>query len=108
MKFFSIIFALYIFTLNIYPCADSDLAQVPHETLFEKIPHKHDTSENDTQENCSPFCVCDCSTVVNVHYAFQISFTLLPAVETIELPVECNKKPQSISLSIWHPPTQTV
>ncbi len=106
MKLLSLILAFYIFALNLYPCTDSDLAQMPHETVFEKIPHKHQSSEE--EETCSPFCICDCCQVVASHFDFNISIIVLPAVETVEMQTICTKKPRRISFAVWRPPTQTV
>jgi hypothetical protein len=107
MKIFSLIFSLYIVLLNIYPCTDSELAQVNHESVFEKIPHKHQDSD-DENETCSPFCVCDCGVVLTVQHAFVISFNVLTPVKILELPLELTQKPKAISFSVWHPPTEMV
>ncbi|HCQ30039.1 MAG TPA: hypothetical protein DIU39_07120 [Flavobacteriales bacterium] len=107
MKIFSFIFALYIVVLNVYPCTDSDLAQINHDSVFENIPHKHQDSSDDT-ETCSPFCVCDCGVILTVQPIFAISFNILPRERKIEIPTTLTQKPKTISFSVWRPPTQTV
>lgn len=100
MKWFSYIFAAYIFVLSFAPCGDHyDCGeQHNHEMAVEiHTNHEHEI------ETCSPFCVCNCCSVL-----------VTPGQVTIfSLVVSSPPKPVSpftlaavtkIPLPIWQPP----
>lgn len=70
MKFFTVILAFYFFTLNVYPCGDSD----SHKDCSVEIEMNTDTDDqhedhNHTEE-CSPFCHCHCCHVHTIQVTF--------------------------------------
>ncbi len=54
VRWISIILSILIFSLSIIPCSDSHTCGMEeHEVLG----HNH---SEDTEDHCSPFCVCHC------------------------------------------------
>ncbi|NBA78634.1 hypothetical protein GOQ04_23975 [Emticicia sp. ODNR4P] len=69
MKFFALIFSLYILILSCLPCGDAKDCKVldnGKETFSQTDHHNH---QEDT-ESCSPFCICACCGS-NIVFSFQ-------------------------------------
>ncbi|WP_042276703.1 DUF6660 family protein [Nonlabens tegetincola] len=58
MKWFFILFSMYFLALNIMPCGDG----VEHDDHIE-IASDHDGCEDNHEDLCSPFCICNCCSV---------------------------------------------
>ena len=100
MKFFTIIFSIYILVLSLAPCSDSVECDEGNKTEQSHNNHKHEN------ENCTPFCICACCgqpVASNINY---------PVAQTVSKPEIFNK---SISIynqtfisqfnaNIWQPP----
>ncbi len=76
MKWFSLFFSLYFFTLSCFPCNDSE-----HEHIGQtKGTNSYFSSSNNFPEHkhcedtCSPFCGCQCCSVI-------FAFRMIEAVE---------------------------
>lgn len=69
MKFFSVIFSLYILILSCMPCGDAkDFSVMDNgKETFAQTNH-HDHQKN--TESCSPFCNCACCGS-NITFSFQ-------------------------------------
>ena len=64
MKVFSYIMALYMMVLFIMPCVDMYQKDV-HDHLTE-IAHQDNTHDHsETQDLCTPFCLCGCCGIVS-------------------------------------------
>ncbi|CAM1340480.1 DUF6660 family protein [Tenacibaculum amylolyticum] len=65
MKLFTIIFALYIFALNLVPCEDyGSLDNEVNTEISKSGEHDHNHQDSDM---CSPFCQCQCCHVYVIH-----------------------------------------
>ncbi|RMG81964.1 MAG: hypothetical protein D6707_03885 [Bacteroidetes bacterium] len=106
MKIFSFIFALYIVVLNVYPCTDSNLAQIHHDSVFEFIPHKHQ-QQSENEESCSPFCICKCCQVTACFAFGMIEFQVKEIISNLYAEYYYYT-PDKITNAVWRPPTQTV
>lgn len=64
MKFFTLIFSIYLLAISMLPCGDANNecnTTAPQTETTQN--HSHKTDHNDV---CSPFCICSCcSTVAN-------------------------------------------
>ena len=69
MKFFSVIFSLYILILSCMPCGDTEDCKVLNNGKETFAQTEHYDHQEDTK-SCSPFCTCACcgSTIV---FSFQ-------------------------------------
>ena len=64
MKVFSSIMALYMMVLFIIPCADMYEKDINHNHSIE-ISYQHIRNHTETQDSCTPFCVCGCCGMVS-------------------------------------------
>ena len=72
MKFLAFILSLYIFTLNLAPCADYEAGVFNNdiETEISQIvdnDHQHKDTDLDL---CSPFCICQCCHTSTINFKF--------------------------------------
>lgn len=107
MKFFSVIFALYILILSCLPCGDTHDCKVLDngKETFAQIDH-HDHRED--TESCSPFCTCACcSSTVVFSFQYPVSITdytssFFPQCKRII--IENDAFASNIYGNIWQPP----
>ena len=57
MKFLIFLLAIYIFALNLTPCADFI---VPNDHVQTEISQITDNHKHQDSDLCSPFCICQC------------------------------------------------
>ncbi|WP_166382985.1 MULTISPECIES: DUF6660 family protein [unclassified Polaribacter] len=57
MKFLTFLLAIYIFALNLTPCADF---VVPNDIVKTKTSQITDDHQHEGTDLCSPFCICQC------------------------------------------------
>lgn len=58
MKYLAFIFSIYIFALNLVPCADYVLSDDDAKTeISQTVDNNHQHQDSDL---CSPFCQCHC------------------------------------------------
>lgn len=104
MKFLVLIFTSFIFALSAKPCSDINnncQDDIPIQTT-EK--HNHD---EDTDDNCSPFCSCTCCGVQISIVEFKlIPVELKPFYELSNkiLKIKKIEFPSSYFGEIWQPP----
>lgn len=104
MKFFTIIFSIYLVAISFLPCGDAyndcNNSKPQTETTQD---HSH---KNDHNDICSPFCTCACcSTTVN--FAFQplkIKEAKLIFAETQKFPIWDFNFVSNFYGNIWQPP----
>lgn len=84
MKFLTVIFSIYIFALSIYPCGDGCAESVypsgsetAHVHVHEHMGHEHTHDHEEGEDDCSPFCSCDCC---GIHIDDQMPTVELPTI----------------------------
>lgn len=107
MKFFNIIFSIYLVALSCLPCDDVELNSAAHKTV--EITSNHDEkSNNHDKENdlCSPFCSCSCcgSQIVSFFKITTLSFNIVSKNIRTKLPSYTPKFISNFYGSIWQPP----
>lgn len=66
MKFLTIILSLYIFALNLAPCADYDALGNDIKTeVSQLVDNDHQHQDSDL---CSPFCICQCCHISTIPF----------------------------------------
>lgn len=71
MRYLTFILSIYIFALNLAPCADIDVSDNDAKTeISQAMDNDHQHQDSDL---CSPFCICQCCHI-NATY-FQFSYT---------------------------------
>lgn len=103
MKNFWLIFSVFLLSLSVYPCSDSDECENAVKTEVSKNDnHKH----NQETEHCTPFCTCS-------HCPASAFYQQLAAVSFEKESVTFEQSPtnhytsifaEEISLAIWQPP----
>ncbi len=100
MKFFTIIFSIYILVLSLAPCGDNVECGEHNKTEKSHNNHKHEN------ENCTPFCICACC---GQPVTSKINY---PVAQTILKPENFNNSKaiytqtfiSQFSATIWQPP----
>jgi len=65
MKFLAFILAIYIFALNLAPCADNDSSGI--DSNIEITQGFNDDHQHQESDFCSPFCICQCCHINATH-----------------------------------------
>jgi hypothetical protein len=88
--------------LSFLPCADRDCKQIDNSNK-QFITTNHEQHE-DGQEDCSPFCICDCcGQITNFSLDFvQLDFYLPSLKQTF--PVYSVSFQSETFFNIWQPP----
>jgi hypothetical protein len=103
MKFFTLIFFVYILALSILPCGDQrDCNQTEQSSVTTAVANHEKHSHK--QETCTPFCICTCcgSVFSTLHYFANLS--LFVPIFSNQLPVYQNDFAREIYFNIWQPP----
>ena len=95
MKFFTVIFSIYILALSVMPCSDA-YNDCKDNTEFSDNSQSH-SHKSDTNDICSPFCLCDCCGMVS-GIVLQWNVYNLVKAKTFEL-----SKPEIYYKSIFIP-----
>ncbi len=101
VKFFTVIFSVYILVLSLSPCIDDDDC-IKHNN--NKTEQTHNKQDNKT-ENCSPFCICSCCAHIISVFSEKTEVCKLNLVLFTKILI--NRNETFISepyFSIWHPP----
>jgi hypothetical protein len=102
MKIIAFIMALLVLALSVIPCADNGIAVNDSKAKTEIA--KSTTEKGGThQDDCSPFCTCNCCAGFPINHFVASIQVILPYSEptkTAYLPCEITE----ISLPIWQPP----
>ena len=70
MKFLAFILSIYIFTLNLAPCADYE-AGVFSDDIETEISQIFDNEhQHQDLDLCSPFCICQCCHISTMNFKF--------------------------------------
>jgi len=99
-KIFAALLAFYLLALFVMPCAgDCDSDEHQAYVTQESTQH-HAEHEND---NCSPFCSCDCcSSILSIVHASQL-YAFIPSVEK-KFSLETHAFVLAFSDDCWQPP----
>ncbi|WP_418645780.1 DUF6660 family protein [Tenacibaculum insulae] len=69
MKFLAFILSIYIFALNLAPCADFDVSDNDVKTeISQAMDNDHQHQDSDL---CSPFCICQCCHINATYFQFS-------------------------------------
>lgn len=103
MKYFWLIFSIFLLSLSVYPCSDNDECEKAKREVS-KV-HNHEKQHQDT-EHCTPFCTCS-------HCPASAFFQQLSTVSFLKKQIAFEHKPENkytfifteeISIKIWQPP----
>ncbi len=75
MKLFAVILAVYILTLSVIVCNDSESHDIANSDIEYALEADHHSDSGET-DMCSPFCSCQCCQISIVFFdveAFDIS-----------------------------------
>ncbi|MEO8088212.1 MAG: DUF6660 family protein [Bacteroidota bacterium] len=77
-KIFAAVLAAYMLSLFLLPCTGNCNSDEHGSSIAFQATQDHHEHEND---NCSPFCLCDCcSTIITVVHSTQLN-AFIPSVE---------------------------
>jgi len=101
MKFLAFILSIYIFALNLAPCADYSVPDDEVETeISQAIGDDHQHQDSDL---CSPFCSCQCCHINATHFEIadiELDIKLISTLDFFYL----NGSEKDINTSILQPP----
>jgi len=102
MKFFTLLFSLYMLGLSCFPCGDSEECAVKDDTTISSAAN-HNGHSQDT-EHCTPFCTCSCC-AVSVSLQTIASYKIPKRVFADKnYPAYEISYTEQISIAIWQPP----
>ena len=108
MKSFWILFTLFLLTLSVYPCSDSEECKT--KSVIEVFENNNHEKHHHDNEECPPFCACTCCglnvfQLQNIEYSFnkKLIFNILNKKINFYSFIY-NKK---IASKIWQPPKNT-
>lgn len=102
MKFFALIFNIYLLALAFFPCADVDSCVETNDiSIAANNTNKEDHKET---ENCTPFCICTCCAVPIIYQSVSIKEVPKQIHVDVKYPSLSIKYPSQNSPSIWQPP----
>lgn len=89
VKWLTIILALYLLGLSLWPCADEMLSKFGQEStvVLTKADIPYPGSSHEHHDQCTPFCTCTCcATIITVagHFSYSIigSVAIVPLAAT--------------------------
>lgn len=104
MKFVAFILAVIVLALSIMPCNDNDVllkAGKANTEISKKLPA--DNHSNSTDDNCSPFCMCNCCSGFTFSFAYyQAAAVIAPVIK--KTTAHISSKVNEMALPIWQPP----
>lgn len=104
MKFFTIIFSIYLLALSVMPCAD--MMECKHQSEKSVSPfaaNNHEKHSGDS-EQCTPFCICNCcgQTCNSEFNSNHIAVFENPVEQNF--PVYTSAFVPEVYFNIWQPP----
>jgi hypothetical protein len=104
MRFWTLIFSIYILGLALMPCSDEVACEHENSAVASNLDLDHDHSEDET-DTCSPFCSCSCCGITAHVVQFQYFSFNLPKAVLVDWVVA--PKSEFISCyyyTFWQPP----
>ncbi|MBP1640127.1 MAG: hypothetical protein H6Q17_1710 [Bacteroidetes bacterium] len=100
MKWFAILFSVYLLGLSLYPCQDAVSGGSKHQSEVVQGTPLH----TDCMDQCSPFCNCQCCStpVLGFVPSIQPHYWTLALGEL--LPKYISQYYSSLFSSVWQPP----
>ncbi|ADB42722.1 DUF6660 family protein [Spirosoma linguale] len=109
MKWFTILFSVYLLGLSLWPCADELLFPAGQSEIAVLSPTTPSSNTDRTHQNdaCTPFCTCACC-AATITVAPRSQYALLPSNEIVPISVAtfsyASAHPLTIVTAIWQPP----
>ncbi len=100
MKYLAFILAIYIFTLNLAPCDDSD---VPDDAKTEFSQAMDDNHQHQDSDLCSPFCICQCCHISATYSQIADLKLDIPHISTQDF-IYLNGSEKDFTTSVLQPP----
>ena len=100
MKFIAFILSIYIFTLNLAPCADYVDSNDDAKTEISQATDDHQHQDSDL---CSPFCICQCCHINATYFQFADLKFNFPYISTQDF-LYLNGTEKDFTTSILQPP----
>ena len=105
MKFFNVLFSIYLVALSCLPCADIDLNSAAYTRIDSALTIAVENHDKET-DLCPPFCICNCCGTQILTYSPSIIFNFPVANQIIKIALP---KYKSVFFShfygsIWQPP----
>ena len=102
MKFFILIFSIYLLALSLVPCSD---AFNECQSIDVEYSNDHD-HESDHDDHCTPFCSCSCCGTSMISNSVLIPFLKLRNIVTLsnEVFTFASSSISNFLGSIWQPP----
>jgi hypothetical protein len=107
VKFFTLIYALYILALPLFPCGDKDdCIDEKAETSIAKQNNTEQQNHEHEDENCSPFCTCMCcgQVITNLFYPVNSDINKKYFISKSTSSYNNNFRLPSYLDRIWQPP----
>lgn len=103
MKWFSLIFALYIISLCSFPCRDNG----EHSDFSISSIHVEKTCDGHLDskcgDKCSPFCFCNCCQV-NTVVSLPLNLQEVNTIPFVHISSYIESKMPEVAYLIWQPP----
>lgn len=101
MKSIAFILSIYIFALNLAPCADYVASDDDAKTeISQSMDDDHQHQDSDL---CSPFCICQCCHINATYYQFADLKLDFPYISTQDF-LYLNSTEKDFTTSILQPP----
>jgi len=104
VKSASILLSVILMVLSCLPCSDAAIDPEHTKSVSQNQTDKHDDNHNDL---CSPFCICNCCGVQILNFTPVFSFVIYDIPAGFTPKQEIAYKSQFASMfsgSIWQPP----
>ncbi|MBC7426507.1 MAG: hypothetical protein H7321_08220 [Bacteroidia bacterium] len=106
-KAFIILFSLYILTLSVWTCSDSDNECMKDADKTE-LASTH-THHNDSDDTCSPFCTCTCcGQIITINYFSSAIKNITTYSTSVKMQVYTESFISLYEGKIWQPPKLSV
>ena len=103
MKFFALVFNVYLFALSFFPCADVDYCD-ENTGIATSLSPMHKTENRPGVENCTPFCICACCTTSIINEMVYKQETSKQIYAAFKFPSIQILYPSQTIAAVWQPP----
>ena len=102
MKFFTLLFNIYLLALSFFPCADVDSCVESNRSIT-STDNSNKANHKDS-ENCTPFCICACCAVPIIHDVINVNDSSKQIYLAAKYPPLKLTYPSYSSAAVWQPP----
>ena len=103
MKIVAFIMAFLVLGLSFIPCADGPLTSHGEKSKTEMSQQGPEQQDEDHEDNCSPFCNCDCCAHYPLSYFHSLETGFVAIADKTYKSYLSNNLIE-VSLPIWQPP----